>query len=258
VWQPFKDIFRLYVRIKTDGWFSYPCELSKMSFLSHKQGEVLGTTGLSIVNNTDNDFLYDVNSSPYLTLGKNTGFSQAGSQFFVTFDALVGSVGDVGAVQVFFKVGKDRPATRDQDFVVFEGIKVRLNRNRYLVPPSTGVSKILIDGKVCYDKENGINEIPQLEYNHWHCIAFVFQNDVPTNDQSKITCTLQASNFENVGYFLTKGSVDKNFEMMKSVWRTYTLSEPLLIQGSQPLELTQSDVAAYPGVSWQQIDIEPL
>jgi len=247
---PFNDIFMLYIRMKTDGWFSYPCQLNKMSLLAHNKNEVLGTSGLSIRNNTDNDFLYDIDSSPYLTLGKNTGFSQAGTASKATFDVLVGDVGSVGAIQTFFKWSGRNGR---QDFMKFQdstGVGFSSSLENGLISVDSGTT-VLIDGKV-------VDSIPRLGKDEWHCVAFVFEDKIETNEDSKITCTLSSSNFENVGYFLDKGSHEKNVEVMRNVWKTYTLSEPLLVQGSQPLELIQSDVAAYPGVSWQQIDIEPL
>ena len=232
---PYGSVLRLYLKFETDGYFTNPIQLNKLS-VSTYHGDIIKTKGLSI-DKHDGNFLYDTDSMPFLTLGKDSGFCSDEE-----FDVLLGDVENVGAIQFFVRINA---GISDGVIASFSGHNVEKTGN--VLTASAG-DTLIVNGEEV-DESDG----KTVQANEWHCVALVFDSAVDESDGS-ITMA-SGYNFDNIGYFLNTSDM---VQTMKNVWQAYTMSESLEFISYQPMELIQSDIAAYPGISWQQVDIDPL
>jgi hypothetical protein len=232
---PLGSVLRLYLKFETDGYFTTPIQLNKLS-LSTYHGDIIKTKGLSI-DKHDGNFVYGADSMPFLTLGKDSGFCSD-----QPFDVLVNNVENVGAIQFFVRIPEN--ATTDATLASFSGSNVTKTGNTL----SSSGGTLIVNGE---EVDESLGKTVQA--NEWHCVALVFDNAVDESDGS-ITMA-SGYYFDNIGYFLNTSDM---VQTMKDVWQAYTMSESLQFTSYQPMELIQNDIAVYPGIAWQQTDIEPL
>ena len=149
-------------------------------------------------------------------------------------------MGDVHLIYFFVKFNNSNTVSVQLDSeTAFE-----LARER----TSTGYTEFYLNGKP-------MSGIYELNENAWHFVCIgTGGSGVTPNDSSVIKVEANGNSLNNIGYLSNTLSTT---ELVDDLWTAYTKSEALQFVSYQPMEFIQNDIAAYPGISWQQVDTQP-